>query len=439
MSAPQVSVLMPAHNAAPTIAEAIESVLAQTVADWELIIVDDGSADGTADIARRYADPRIRLLRQPRQGVAAARNRAAAESRGALLAFLDADDRFSPEKLAVQAALLASRVEVGSVYCAHRRVDAAGLPWSLQAPPWEVGFRDLLLGFPFNPSAQMLRRQWHETIGGFRPGLELHEDRDYWLRQIQAGCVFVRAPGVLADYRLGPPRRYADPGEKVEQALDVLRRALESDHGRALAPAERARARFEIVREWAFQSALSGRSEEAAERFQELLRLQPRLAEDRDPRDDFLQAAVDVSVRTRGDHEPILRTIFGELPEALAALRGYERWAAGCGAVQQGARELLWDRRAAARERFERARALGGGLDARTCRLLRHELLSYQGAAPEGSLGTVLQRLTPELAALSSPSEAAAFRDSLERPARPASPPRRALDRLTGLLRRRRR
>ncbi|MBI1357228.1 MAG: glycosyltransferase [Acidobacteria bacterium] len=435
MTPPRISVLTPAHNAAGTLAEAIESVLAQAREDWELVIVDDGSTDGTAEVAAGFADARIRLFRQPRQGVSAARNRAFTESRGELLAFLDADDRFAPNKLAVQAATLDRRPEAGSVYCAHRRVDLAGDPWTMAAPPEEVDYRDLLLGFPFNPSAQMIRREWHERSGGFRPGLEIHEDRDYWLRCHEAGCRFVRAPGVLADYRLGPPRRLADPAAKAEQALGVLRRGLDTASGHRMAPADTEKAFCEIYREWAFQSALSGRADQAAVYFEELRRRTQGLTDDPAARDDFLQAVVDLGVRTRGEHEPILRAIFAALPDSLATLRDFEGWAIGCGAVQQGARELLWGRSAPARERFAYAASLGAGLDERTARLLRHQLRQFADAVSEEALDDVLHDLLPELTALASPRAAADFRRSL-RPSGATGFARGALARLTGWARR---
>lgn len=95
-SAPLVSIMMPAYNAGPFIARAIESVLAQTCADWELVIVDDGSTDETAAIAAAFRDPRVTLVRQANAGEAAARNTALSLMRGRLLAFLDADDAYLP-------------------------------------------------------------------------------------------------------------------------------------------------------------------------------------------------------------------------------------------------------------------------------------------------------------------------------------------------------
>ena len=101
---PLISAMIGAYNAAPYLGEAIESVLAQDYEPIELIIVDDGSTDGTADVARSFA--RVKLIQQENGGNGAARNRAVENATGELYAFLDADDRFTPGKLSLQKAAL---------------------------------------------------------------------------------------------------------------------------------------------------------------------------------------------------------------------------------------------------------------------------------------------------------------------------------------------
>lgn len=112
----QVSVMMPAYNAEAYIGDAIESVLAQEFADWELIIVNDGSTDQTASVVRRYADPRIRVINQPNGGEAAARNTALDYMQGQYIAFLDADDLWRPHHLALSVAYLQTHPEIQAMY-----------------------------------------------------------------------------------------------------------------------------------------------------------------------------------------------------------------------------------------------------------------------------------------------------------------------------------
>ena len=108
--APRVSIVMPTYNRKDTIRRAIDSVLQQRFADWELLIVDDGSTDGTKELVAGI-DPRVRVIVQENRGVAGARNRALAEVRGGLVAFLDSDDAWTPHHLALATAFFDAHPE----------------------------------------------------------------------------------------------------------------------------------------------------------------------------------------------------------------------------------------------------------------------------------------------------------------------------------------
>jgi glycosyltransferase involved in cell wall biosynthesis len=126
MPAPLISVMMPAYNAERHIGPAIESVLSQSCPDWELVIINDGSTDGTARVIAGYNDPRIRVFHQPNSGEAAARNRALTELRGEYVAFLDADDQYLPDHLALTVRYLIERPELDGVYTDGYYIDEAG-------------------------------------------------------------------------------------------------------------------------------------------------------------------------------------------------------------------------------------------------------------------------------------------------------------------------
>lgn len=121
-----VSVMMPAYNAERYIGQAIESVLCQTYQNWELIVVDDGSTDATADVVSRYQDSRIRLLRQANGGEASARNTALRHMRGEFVAFLDADDAYLPEHLEATTSYLLAHPEHDGVYTDGYHIDQDG-------------------------------------------------------------------------------------------------------------------------------------------------------------------------------------------------------------------------------------------------------------------------------------------------------------------------
>lgn len=128
MLSPRVSVVIPAFNAAATLADTLDAVRDQSVADLEVIVVDDGSTDDTRGIALRYAsqDGRFRCISVPNGGVASARNTGIAAARAQYVAPLDADDLWHPDKTARQLAVLMARAEVSMVYCSRRNVDAQG-------------------------------------------------------------------------------------------------------------------------------------------------------------------------------------------------------------------------------------------------------------------------------------------------------------------------
>lgn len=186
----RVSVVMPAWNAAATIERSIESVLTQDHAHLELVVVDDGSTDATADIVTRLAtgDARVRLLRQANAGVAAARNAGIAAASGRYLAFLDSDDWWYPGKLRRQLACMRDSGAMVS-YSAYERYATDGRLLSRVTPPPVVTHADMLDSNHIGNLTGMLDRRLgeltFERIG--------HEDYVFWLRAVRLAGKAVRA------------------------------------------------------------------------------------------------------------------------------------------------------------------------------------------------------------------------------------------------------
>lgn len=208
-----VSVVVPARLAAAEIGSTLRSVGEQSYSDWELIVVEDGSADGTgrlvADFAGRFPDRKVRFVQLPRcLGPAAARNRAFAEARGEYIALLDADDRWLPDHLAVSVARLEQEA-VDIVYSSTIMVDhRSGIPLGVWGPtPDELArFPRTLLARNFIvPSATVLRRLVLESVGGWHSGLRRAEDACYWLACVRAGRTFAHLPGVHCLYTKNRP------------------------------------------------------------------------------------------------------------------------------------------------------------------------------------------------------------------------------------------
>ena len=266
-----VSVIIPTHDRAPVITRAIDSVLAQEGVDLEVIVVDDGSIDGTREvIASRYAgDARVIYLFQERAGVAAARNAGLARARGELVAFLDSDDAWRPGKLALQLACLARVPEAGMIWTEMNVLDAAGgvVPGSSLRSifTFRAGFEELfahrlpldeipnrrdgvtgtlywgdvydgmVVGNLVLPSAAVLTRARLDDVGGYDETLAVAgEDFDFFLRTCRAGPVaFVDVPTVLkqagrADALTHPSRRL----HLARNYVTTMEGALGRDAGR---------------------------------------------------------------------------------------------------------------------------------------------------------------------------------------------------------------
>ena len=197
LGAPSVSVVIPAYNAEAFIARAIDSVLAQTYAVREVIVVDDGSRDGTAGVVARCGGP-VRLVQQANAGPAAARNHGARLSRSEWIGLLDADDAWKPEKLERQVAAIDS-TRVGVVHCLR------SLDPMFRIPP-RVTFDTLWEGNCIVNSSALIRRAAFEEAGGFDEDRALISVEDYnlWLRLAAKGWEIVTVPEVLHHYTPAP-------------------------------------------------------------------------------------------------------------------------------------------------------------------------------------------------------------------------------------------
>ncbi len=199
---PAVSIVMPCFNAAAHLPASVGSVQAQTLGDWELIAVDDGSTDATLAWLRTQTDPRIRPLGQTNRGVSAARNVGLAAARGQYVAFLDADDTWAPDFLEKMLAVLQHRTDAVLAYCGWQNVGLPGGRGMPFVPPdYETPAKAEILfaGCRWPIHAALVRRAAVEAAGGFDPTLKNAEDYALWLR-VATTAPIVRVPEVLAFY-----------------------------------------------------------------------------------------------------------------------------------------------------------------------------------------------------------------------------------------------
>jgi glycosyltransferase involved in cell wall biosynthesis len=189
---PVVSVLMPVFEVERYVATAVESILAQTLRDLELVIVDDGSSDATGGICARIAarDPRVVLLREPHAGIVAALNRGLALARGRYLARMDGDDVALPGRLEAQVRHLEAHPELVALGSAIEVIDPEGVPLGAVVRPMdhEEIERELLRGYgSITHPAVVMRLEAVRAVGGYRPEFEYVEDQDLFLRLGERG------------------------------------------------------------------------------------------------------------------------------------------------------------------------------------------------------------------------------------------------------------
>ena len=224
---PTVTVVMPAFNAAGYIDAAISSVVRQTMKDFELLVVDDGSTDETAAVVARRAaqDPRVHLFQQANAGPGPARNVGFRAGRGRFFAFLDSDDAWTPTFLERQVAMLERRPDVdvvfGNAWCRGGPRD--GQPARPTGPdPRRLELADLLGDDSLHFIMAVFRREVVETVRGFDPRFLTNEEYEMWLRAGLAGFRFARNPEPLGWYTCRPGSLSSSDTRMLDGALRVL-------------------------------------------------------------------------------------------------------------------------------------------------------------------------------------------------------------------------
>lgn len=223
MESSLVSVIIPTRNRAHYLPQALDSVYAQQYPHFEILLVDDGSTDNTADIAKGY-DTRLRYFRQSRKGVSAARNLALSEAKGRYVAFLDDDDWWTPDKLQKQVAYLYAHTDCGWITSGFRMVDAEGKPreHGLIVPQHQqVGVHEVALFVFMIPSATMVRTDWLRDVGGFPDGVRISEDYHLWAQLAMRGNGHVIAEA-LTCFRIHSGNTKLPYREHVRQNRRVL-------------------------------------------------------------------------------------------------------------------------------------------------------------------------------------------------------------------------
>jgi len=249
IASPAVSIVLPFRNEAEHVAECLESIRRQTLEDWELLAIDDGSEDGSPSIVRAFADrdSRIRSIQPGRVGLVGALNRGIEEARGPLIARMDADDVMHPDRLRAQAELLDAHPEIAiagtqvELFPEERVRDGYReyVRWQNGCVTPEEIAANVYVESPFAHPSVMVRTDVLRRVGGYAEG-PFPEDYELWLRMHAAGCRMARVPRLLLAWRERPERTSRVDPRYARDAFDRLR-------ARFLARDPRLRAGREIV------------------------------------------------------------------------------------------------------------------------------------------------------------------------------------------------
>jgi glycosyltransferase involved in cell wall biosynthesis len=226
MDKPKVSVIMPVYNGERFLEDAIHSVLGQAYRPIELIVVDDGSTDGTAEIARRFEE--MRYLHQENAGPSVARNTAMGVAEGSMLAFLDSDDRWTPDKLTCQVGHMTQHPEHLFTIAKFRYFLEPNCPIPSSFKP-ELLERELVGRIP---STLVARREAFEKVGEFDPSLRTGEDVDWFARAKDLDVPMAVIPKVLLHKRVHDRNASSDAAANTPLLMKVLQQSIRRQKAR---------------------------------------------------------------------------------------------------------------------------------------------------------------------------------------------------------------
>ncbi|MGD9346182.1 MAG: glycosyltransferase [Candidatus Aminicenantes bacterium] len=225
---PRISVVIPVYNNERTIHETVDSVLNQTFSDFELLVVDDGSQDTTIDILNAIQDPRLKIFARSHAGVSASRNYGIAHAHGDFIAFLDADDLWTPDKLEAQLKALEQNPQAAVAYSWTDFIDESGdflHPGLHTTADGDVYDKLLTLNFIESGSNFMVRREALDDVGGFDSSIDGFEDWDMGLRLAERHhFVVVQIPQIL--YRRSTTSSSSDIANHEAAGLNAIEKAF---------------------------------------------------------------------------------------------------------------------------------------------------------------------------------------------------------------------
>ncbi|NWG07479.1 MAG: glycosyltransferase family 2 protein [Chloroflexi bacterium] len=380
MTEPLVSVIIPTYNGARFLGRAIRSVLNQTYSNLELIVVDDRSPDNTEEVVKQFNDPRLSYFRhEVNQGASAARGTGRRHSSGEIIAFLDQDDMFHPEKLEAHVTFLKDHPEVGFTYNPYfELVHSSEEVRTVWQPPRDISLAHLTLGFYLPPSSWVVRREWavQEEIWDSHGRLN-GKEIIICGRLFMAGCKFARIDRVLHSRGYHAGRRFKDLEKNCEEEL-ICQETIFSD---PRCPADvlslRPIANMVINLMWANDAFNQNETALGQKLLRKALQANPGMFEGHPSM--FMSFLMGYCVDDESqDYEVILKKLFSQFPPEVPDADAKYRWAIPRGYLVRGVRALIWNRPADADTYFSKALEHKCEVDEEIIQQATHELLGYE-------------------------------------------------------------
>lgn len=416
MKEPLVSVVIPAYNQATFLSRAIQSVLDQTYTNLELIVVDDGSHDNTAEVVGAFYDERLHFIRhEQNRMLAAARNTGLRAARGELLALLDADDYYAPGKLAEHVSFFQRNPVIGVSY--NNRYDLECRSETVRCivrTPESATLADMVLGFPFTPSDMVLRRLWAFAVNLFDEScVHFSEDLDINCRLALAGCRFGGIDRCLNFRRLHADRIIRNTRQRLEAALGILRATFADQRTPSAVQALQNRALANHYVVWGVEALRQGDTAAGVEFLAAAVGCLPSILEGRP--DELTTFLVYEAIHDEAQaHEDVYRSIVAQLPAAFAPVAEQAAWGIARGWLVKAERALLWGDPQEGRRCLEEAGHAGAKIDKAYVDEVVHQLLAIEIEQGTPNADDVAKRLDAEWRRVSSAPAAPSFAAALE-------------------------
>lgn len=408
MASPVISVVIPAYNQAEFVEEAVQSILDQTIQDFEILIVNDASTDRTAEVLARLTDPRIRVLSHAQnRGLPAARNTGMNASLGAFIALLDADDYYHPQKFEKHLRFFADHPEISVTYNARFELHHSSRKIrDIYNPPPTAGLKDFVLGFPFSPSDMVMRRDAAARVHFFDENMRCGgEDLDFPCRLALEGNCFARVEGVLNYRRYHAGRQK----KKLRCRFGDYTRALDAVFQDPRCPADvqalRRQAYANHYLEVACWALAQGETDLGQEIIREISLLDETFANRHSPR--LTTALFNYFIRDESlDHESLLPEVYRRLPAPLAVTDGEIGTLVAKGYLLKGTRSALWGDGDTAAKYLARAFELGASPDENYRMTVAAQLAVYESGLGARAAADMANRLIEQLARYGGPGRA---------------------------------